>query len=200
MATVIAGFCIVGVCFGAQPLVYAVVSEILPEKHRPIAQATVNFSSGLGVVIGICLSGGLLRSGHLENFRIYCSVVAGTFALATLGTGLYYNPPPRELQLTLTLSEKLNRLDWIGYLLFVPGLVLFCVGLSYHKNPNACIAAACFCVVAIIASFFLVEPHSQFTGHIDAPAEIEVLEEQTKKEKDHELTSLPIDESKSQAA
>lgn len=41
-----------------------------------------------------------------------------------------YNPPPRELQRALTQREKLARLDWIGYALFVPGLVLFSFALT----------------------------------------------------------------------
>lgn len=41
-----------------------------------------------------------------------------------------YNPPPRELQRALTQREKLARLDWTGYALFVPGLVSFCFALT----------------------------------------------------------------------
>ncbi|KAK5444263.1 hypothetical protein LTS15_010378 [Exophiala xenobiotica] len=122
------------------------------------AHGQLSSGLGLGVVIGICLGGGLLRSGHLENFRIYCYAV---------GTGLYHNPPPRELQLTLTLSEKLNRLDWIGYLLFVPGLVLFCVGLSYHKNPyqfsNARVLGPFIVGIGLSVAFFIYE--WRFTKH-----------------------------------
>jgi hypothetical protein len=40
-----------------------------------------------------------------------------------------YNPPVRELQTTLTQRQKLARLDWVGYALFVPGLVLFSFAL-----------------------------------------------------------------------
>ena len=41
-----------------------------------------------------------------------------------------YNPPKRELQKSLTQREKLARLDWIGYTLFIPGLVLFGFALT----------------------------------------------------------------------
>ncbi|OQV07483.1 hypothetical protein CLAIMM_11910 [Cladophialophora immunda] len=57
------------------------------------------------------------------------------FAAATVGFALVYDPPRRELQTTLTDREKLGKLDGIGYHLFTPGLVLFCVALSFYKNP-----------------------------------------------------------------
>lgn len=135
IGSVIGGFTIMGVCYGAQPLLHAVVSEVLPRKHRPFAQASINISAGTGAVTGVCMGGALLRGGNLENFRVYLYVVAGIFALATIGILLCYNPPPRELQTMLNQTQKLRNLDWIGYLLLIPGLVLFCVGLAWYKNP-----------------------------------------------------------------
>lgn len=35
----------------------------------------------------------------------------------------------------MAFSEKLARLDWIGYALLTAGLVLFCIGLSWTENP-----------------------------------------------------------------
>ena len=135
MGTVIAGYCIQGICFGAQPLLHAVVSEILPRKQRPIAQGSVNAVAGLGAFIGIVMAGALLRYGNLGHYRLFLYVTAAVFFVAAAGIALAYNPPPRELQLSLTTGEKLRRLHWISYLLFTPGLVLFCVALSWSRNP-----------------------------------------------------------------
>ena len=135
MGTVIAGYCIIGICFGAQPLLHAVVSEVLPRKQRPMAQASVNATAGLGAFIAIVMGGSLLRHNVLENYRIYLYINAGIFFAATLGIAVCYNPPPLEMQISLTTSEKLRRLNWISYLLFTPGLVLFCVALSWSRNP-----------------------------------------------------------------
>lgn len=135
MGTVIAGYCITGICFGAQPLLRAVVSEVLPRKHRPLAQGSVNATAGIGAVLGIVMGGALLRHGNLENYRIYLYVTAAVFLAAAAGIAFAYNPPPRELQVSLRTGEKLRRLHWISYLLFTPGLVLFCLGLSWSRNP-----------------------------------------------------------------
>ena len=161
MGTVIAGFSIIGICFGGQPLLHAVVSEVLPRKQRPMAQATVNATAGMGAFIGICMGGTLLRNNVFSNYRVYMYVLAGIFAAAALGVGLCYNPPVRELQASLTTSEKLRRLDWIGYALFAPGLVLFCVALSWSENPyhwsNGRIIGTFVTGVLLMIAFFVYE-------------------------------------------
>ncbi|KAK5446750.1 hypothetical protein LTS15_009683 [Exophiala xenobiotica] len=135
MGTVIAGFSIIGVSFGGQPLLHAVVSEVLPRRQRPVAQATVNMTAGMGAFIGICMGGALLRHNVFNQYRIFMYVLAGIFFGAALGITLCYNPPARELQSSLTFGEKLRRLDWVGYGLFAPGLLLFCIALSWSENP-----------------------------------------------------------------
>lgn len=161
MGTVIAGFCVMGICFGAQPLLHAVVSEVLPRKHRPQAQASVNIIAGVGGFGGICMGGALLRNGNLENYRIYLYVAAAIFFMAALGVGLLFNPPPREMQITMTTSEKLHSLDWIGYALFTPGIVLFSVALSWSRNPypwsNARIIATFVIGVVFLLGFAIYE-------------------------------------------
>jgi MFS family permease len=135
MGTAIAGFCVMGISYGAQPLLHAVVSEVLPRKQRPIAQATVNASAGLGGFLGVCIGGSLLKDGVLENYRIYLYINAGIFLAAAAGLALLYNPPRRELQTVLSTTEKLRSLHWISYFLFTSGLVLFCLSLSWSRNP-----------------------------------------------------------------
>jgi Major Facilitator Superfamily len=161
MGTVIAGFCLIGITFGAQPLLHAVVSEVLPREQRPQAQATINASAGIAAFIALCMGGALLRNGHLENYRIFLYVTAGIFLVATLGIALFYNPPPRELQTSLTTGQKLRTLDWIGYLLFTPGLVLFCVALSWSRNPypwsNARIIGTFVVGTILMIAFFIYE-------------------------------------------
>ncbi len=171
MGTVIAGYCIMGICFGAQPLLHAVVSEVLPRQQRPLAQASVNATAGVGAVIGIVMGGALLRNGDLANFRIYLYVTAAVFFAAALGIAVAYNPPPRDLQLSLTTGEKLRRLHWISYLLFTPGLVLFCIALSWSRNPypwsNSRIIAPFTVGVLLILIFCVYEWRFKKDGILD---------------------------------
>ncbi|KAK5057513.1 hypothetical protein LTR84_011513 [Exophiala bonariae] len=135
MAMAIAGFTVTGLSYGAQPLLHAVTSEVLPRKHRPYAQASVNVSASLGAIFGLLVGGALTRNNHPNGFRTYWYITAAIYAVGAAACGLLYNPPPRELQLSLTLQEKLRKLDWLGYLLLMSGLVLFCLGLSWSQNP-----------------------------------------------------------------
>lgn len=132
---ILAGFAIIGLAFGAQPLVIAVSSEILPRRQRTYGQAAsgiVGCSSG---VLALVVGGVLTRHDNDEGFRVYFYISAGFFALAALICGVLYNPPPRELQLKLQFHEKLRKLDWPAYALLIIGVVLFCIGLSWSQNP-----------------------------------------------------------------
>ena len=134
MAVAIVGFTIGGVSYGAQPLFNAVSSEVLPRKYRPHATAVVNVASVVGAIIGI-LIGGALTKYNPAAFRTYWYIAAALYAISAAICAVLYNPPPRQLQLSLTLREKLARLDWAGYVLLTIGLVLFCISLTWSQNP-----------------------------------------------------------------
>lgn len=132
---VIAGFSVTGVAYGAQPLLHAVASEVLPRQHRPWGQAVMNLSAAMGGFVGLLVGGAFTRNGNAEGFRNYWYMATGIWLVATVLASLLYNPPKTERQTTLSTGEKLGRLDWIGYFLLSTGLVLFCVGLSWSQNP-----------------------------------------------------------------
>ncbi|KAK4034555.1 putative siderophore iron transporter protein [Parachaetomium inaequale] len=135
--TTIAGFCLVGVAFGTQPLLHVVASEVLPRRWRGWAQACPVGFSTLGSIVGLFVGAALNRNSNpnSDGFRYYFYLAMACFLIAAVICALVYNPPPLPGQLALTQREKLAKLDWLGYLLFSTGLVLFSVGLSYSKNP-----------------------------------------------------------------
>lgn len=135
VGSIIAGFAILGLSFGSQSVVLTVLSEVLPRKYRPMGQASSSVAASLGGIIGLLMGGGLLQHGNLNNYRIYWYIEAGLYAIAALGCLIGYNPPVRELQASLSTSEKLKHLDWVGYFIFAPGLALFSRALSWSKNP-----------------------------------------------------------------
>lgn len=75
------------------------------------------------------MAGGLVTRGP-ENWRVFFYIVTGLYVAVIIIIVWLYSPPPRELQTTLTQRQKLARLDWTGYGLFVPGLVLFGFALT----------------------------------------------------------------------
>ncbi|EED15310.1 siderophore iron transporter, putative [Talaromyces stipitatus ATCC 10500] len=156
--TIIAGFAVLGLNFGCQSVILAVLSEVLPRHWRPIGQASSSIASSVGASIGLLIGGGLLQHGNLTNYRIYWYILAGFYVVATLGCFIGYNPPPRAVQASLSTSEKLYRLDWVGYLLFAPGLALFSMALAWSKNPyswNSANILAPF-IIGIVAMILFV--------------------------------------------
>lgn len=135
MDMIIAGFAVVGIDFGVQPLLHTVASEVLPRRWRAWAQAAVMISNALGLIMGLIVGGHFNRHGDPEGFRYHFYIAAGFFALASAICAYAYRPLPRPLQTEYTLNEKLAKLDWVGYALLASSLVLFCVGLSYSQNP-----------------------------------------------------------------
>ena len=134
-SSALAGFSILGIANSSQPLLHAIVSEVLARKYRPWAQASINFSAALGAITGLVVGGALTTNNKHDGFRIYWYVVAGIYTLTAVSCQLLYNTPPRSLQVELSMRQKLRQLDWVGYALLCPALVLFCMSLSWSQNP-----------------------------------------------------------------
>lgn len=133
MGMFIAGFCVGGFGFGSQGLFLAVVSEVLPRKYRSWGQAAANAANALGSIFALSVGGYFVSKP--EGFRTYLYICAAIYAAAVLMVIIFYNPAPRELQITLTFQQKVRSLDWIAYLLIGSGTVLLCLGLSWAQNP-----------------------------------------------------------------
>ncbi|RGP71702.1 hypothetical protein FLONG3_7006 [Fusarium longipes] len=134
-STAVAGFAVTGISYGAQPLLHAIVSEVFARKYRPWVQGSVNVAASLGAIVGLLVGGALTRNDNHDGFRSYWYIVAGMYAFATIAVQLLYSPPPRALQIVYSRQEKIRSLDWVGYCLLTPALVLFCMSLAWLQNP-----------------------------------------------------------------
>ncbi|KAM0415883.1 hypothetical protein ACHAPT_013145 [Fusarium lateritium] len=134
MTMAIAGSLLVGVGSGSSSLLYAVASEIMPRRYRPIAQAGVNIANSLGGIFTLLVGFALVKKSD-EGFRVVWYIGTGLFAINFIAILFLFKPPKRPLQVSLTLRQKLRALDWIGYILFSIGMILFSVGLTWANNP-----------------------------------------------------------------
>lgn len=134
MEMALAGNTIASFSVTAMPLLFAVASEIVPRRYRPIAQSGINAMFSLTGVV-VLLAGTTLCQNYVEGWRILWYVCAAAAALAAVLTFVLYNPPPRELQVSLTQREKLGKLDWVGIALIPVALTLIIVGLTWSQNP-----------------------------------------------------------------
>ncbi|KAI1085747.1 major facilitator superfamily domain-containing protein [Whalleya microplaca] len=180
MSMAIGGFTVLGVAYGTQPLLHTVTSEVLPRRWRAYGQATDMLSNCLGSVFGLLVGGALNRTSDpaSDSFRTYYYITMAIFFVAAVLCALVYNPPAFDKQKQFTTSEKLGKLDWIGYFLLASGLVLFSVGLAWFKNPfefsnpdvavNFALGLGLAIALVIYESFFKRDGmfhHSLFNGN-----------------------------------
>lgn len=137
MNNAIAGFCIIGVSYGVQPLLHTVTSEVLPRRWRGYGQAADMASNCLGSICGLLVGGELSRKFPVEGFRYYYYMTMGWYVVAALLCVVAYHPPPttKQREFRGRTLVKFQQLDWIGYFLLAVGLVLFCMALSWSQNP-----------------------------------------------------------------
>ena len=137
MEMAIAGFTITGISYGAQPLLHAVSSEVLPRRYRSWGQATDLISNALGGITALLVGAAFTSESNTasEGFRKFWYVGTGLYVFAAgLCAGLYH-PLPTVRETGFTFKDKMGKLDWVGYFLLTGGIVLFCVGLSWSGNP-----------------------------------------------------------------
>ncbi|KAF4436026.1 hypothetical protein F53441_13339, partial [Fusarium austroafricanum] len=173
-STAIAGFAIVGISYGAQPLLHTILSEVVARKWRPWAQGSVHIAAALGAIVGLLVGGAVTRNENYGGFRTYWYMVAGIYVFATVSCHLLYNPPPRTLQLGLSIPEKLGCLDLMGYAIITPALVLFCMSMAWLQNPYpwadghvlVTFIVGLFLVLALIAYETLIKKDGMFHHHL----------------------------------
>jgi len=162
MNMAIAGQCLLGLGYASQALLFAVASEVLPRRYRPIAQGVMSAASGCGGILGLLVGSALLDNSP-TGFRPFWYMCAGLFAFSAMTCALLYNPPPRALQKSLSQRQKLSRVDWVGSVLLAVGLVLFNMALTWTNNPftwsNAHILATFVLGIVILIAFAI---HQKF--------------------------------------
>lgn len=130
----LAGNALASISTSAQPLLFAVASEILPRRFRPAAQGGVTGMFAFGAIVGL-LMGSALTKTNPSGWRIVWYFNTGIFALTALVILILYNPPPRAEQINLTLREKLKKLDWVGIITLAVAVTALCIGLTWSENP-----------------------------------------------------------------
>jgi MFS family permease len=134
MDMALAGNTIASFSIAAMPLLFTVTSEIVPRRYRPPALGGINAMLSITGIV-VLLAGTTLCQNYVEGWRILWYVCAASGALATLLIFFLYHPPPRDLQISLTVKEKLARLDWVGICLIPAATILIIVALTWSQNP-----------------------------------------------------------------
>ena len=129
----IAGQAIAGLGGPSQALTHAIMSEIMPRKNRPHAQAVIQISVALAAITAL-YAGGAFSRHDAEGFRNFFYLVAAIFIVTGCAFALLYKPPARDLQ-HLTTWAKLQKIDAGATILTIVSFLGVCIGLGWSENP-----------------------------------------------------------------
>ncbi|KAI9696209.1 MAG: hypothetical protein M1836_005762 [Candelina mexicana] len=189
----IGGGVLIGIAASVQQTLTFIIAELVPNKHRPIANGAVLLvtlpSAGLGPGFAR-----IIVENTKQGWRwfYYLSIIcAGSSLLLFI---LFYFPPNfRQLHRKTTKRAELNKLDYVGLIMFTGGLVILLLGLSwggtsYSWTSGHVLGTIITGVVAILAFAFYGIAH-------DAPLEdlIVTLKQSVETFAPLKQTFLPLD-------
>ncbi|KAJ4195440.1 hypothetical protein NW767_009762 [Fusarium falciforme] len=130
----LAGNALASISTSAQPLLFAVASEILPRRYRPAAQGGITGIFAVAAIVALMM-GSAVTKDNPSGWRIVWYFNTGLFLFTALVVMFLYNPPPRPEQVNFTLREKLRKLDWVGIIMLPVAVTVLCIGLTWSENP-----------------------------------------------------------------
>ncbi|GAM88149.1 hypothetical protein ANO11243_061800 [Dothideomycetidae sp. 11243] len=160
---------LIGVGFATVPLAYAVPSEILPRRWRPLVQSGVNSAAVLATISAPFTIAALTKRNPHTGWRDFYWFQAACWGFTTLALVVGYQPPKRRTEVEkLSFWRKLASLDLIGSFLPIAGLTLFLVGLSLGGGLYSWKAVPTLCTLIVglivIVVFGLYEWKGTSTG------------------------------------
>ncbi|KAB9006572.1 hypothetical protein FH972_026926 [Carpinus fangiana] len=176
----IAGMAISGVGAGINELTaLAVTSEVAPTKKRGFYNSMMVLT-----IVPFCPSQlwGQLVASH-AGWR-YIGLWCGLWAFVGLiFTVIFYHPPPRENSSGLSRMDIIKRIDFVGGILSISGMLLFMAGLQWggYNYPwkSAHVLVPLILGVALMAAFFVWESrfakYPMFPGRIKQEPRILML-------------------------
>jgi len=131
------------------------ISELVPNKHRPLWISAIFFSS-----FPIACFGPVIAQLFVANtaagwrWSFYIDIIVA--GLAVILFFFFYHPPTFQLlHRNRSKMQQVARLDFVGFVLFTGGLAIFLIGLSwggssYPWNSAHVIATVVIGAVALI--------------------------------------------------
>ncbi|KAI1394362.1 MFS general substrate transporter [Hypoxylon trugodes] len=132
-----------------------IITHIVPLRIRPIFVASLGIIFAVASILGPIL-GGVFSTKVTWRWCFYINLpFGGATILAVL---LLFKSPKRPQLDSISLKEKLNRIDFIGLLLFIPSIVCLLLALqwagsTYAWNDGRIIAL--FVVFGMVGIIFL---------------------------------------------
>ncbi|MGW3312958.1 MFS transporter [Streptomyces sp. NPDC001073] len=139
----IAGRSIQGLAGGLVPLCVGVLRENLPKKSLPVAVAVVAGAAMWGGAAGNVVAGNIVDAwGYNKVFLVAALLAAVTAA------GACFLPGP-------TVRSKIERVDWLGGVLFAPGIALALYGVNESTTWGWSSGKTLGCIIGGVAILVL---------------------------------------------
>lgn len=107
------------------------ISELVPNKHRPIWIGAIFSSSFQFACFGPVIAQAFVN-GTSASWRCSYYINIAIAGSATLCMFFFYHPPTfAQLHVNRSKMEQVKRLDFVGLVLFTGGLIIFLMGLNW---------------------------------------------------------------------
>ncbi|KIX97340.1 uncharacterized protein Z520_06792 [Fonsecaea multimorphosa CBS 102226] len=165
----IAAQTLIGVAYVCVPLTFAVPSEILPMKWRPMVQALLQATGAFGMIAAPLSIGALTKRDLNNGWRNFYWISTGLWGASALSLFLGYRPPKRHTRLDhLSAWHKFRQMDLLGALLLGSGLCLLLAGVnmggSVYPWTSATVLSTMLSGIALLILFGVWEWKGTKTG------------------------------------
>ncbi|KAI1619966.1 putative major facilitator superfamily transporter [Exophiala viscosa] len=156
---------VVGFGTGSSFVLYPGITELLPNKYRPLGLAWTEMN-----LLPFSTFGPLIARALLQNasWRWVYILGAITGVISFVGTFIFYIPPTKPLR-DITRKQLLLELDYVGIALYTLGLTLFLVGLNFGGVSHPWKSAAVLVPMVLGAILFCLTFVWDFLGPVKRP-------------------------------
>jgi MFS family permease len=140
----IAGRCMQGLAGAILPLSFGLLRQHLPREHTSTAIGLVSASNGFGAAAGLVV-GGYLIDHFSWHWLFFASAAMCMLSMLCV----------RRYIPAAVAAGGTARVDWLGGVLFVPGLVLLMLGIQRISGPSGLDPMAAVWILAAVAVLWI---------------------------------------------
>lgn len=126
----IGGNVLIGLAAAAQTSMPFVLGELVPMKHRYMANGALYFFAIPPAAFGPAIAYAFVQNTS-AGWRWCYYLMIITNAISTLCWFFFYHPPTFHMVSKKTRSQQLREFDYGGLVLFTGGLLIFLMGLNW---------------------------------------------------------------------
>jgi MFS family permease len=144
----IGGNVLMGLAAATQTSTPAVLGELIPMKHRFLVTGIMYTAFVLPNTFGAAISYGFVQNTAAGWRNIYWLLLA-TNAAATCCWVFFYHPPTFVMKNKRTRIQMIKDFDYVGFILFTGGLIVFLLGLSWGGSVYPWKSAHVICSLVV---------------------------------------------------